>query len=44
MMKPLLYASRGCFAKGNRPALPLATLDNELRAAGQMLGVPLLGL
>jgi predicted nucleic acid-binding protein len=27
-----------------RRQLPLASLDNELRAAGQMLGVPLLGL
>jgi predicted nucleic acid-binding protein len=27
-----------------RRQLPLASLDNELRAVGQMLGVPLLGL
>ena len=27
-----------------RRQLPLASLDNDLRAAGQMLGVPLLGL
>jgi predicted nucleic acid-binding protein len=27
-----------------RRQLPLASLDNELRAAGQLLGVPLLGL
>jgi predicted nucleic acid-binding protein len=27
-----------------RRQLPLASLDYDLRAAGQMLGVPLLGL